>query len=291
MQRIVPNLWFDRNADEAASFYAATFPNTLIDARVTYPSEGLPDFQSDRAGETLTVDVVIDGYRLTLINGGPMFSPTPALSFFVNFDPSRMADAKEQLDQLWGKLVDGGGQILMDLGTYDFSAHYGWIADQYGVNWQLMLTNPAGDPRPFIIPNLMFCGPAQGKAREAVDEYVALFPDAHVGNRVSYPDSDEIVFSEFQLYGEWLTAMDSAVPQPFTFTPGTSLMVNAHGQAELDHLWDGLTAVAEAEQCGWLQDRFGLSWQIVPDNMAELMARPGAYEKMMGMKKLEIDKF
>ena len=80
MQRIVPNIWFDRNADEAAEFYASAFPDTLIDARVTYPTSDLPDFQVDRAGETLTVDVVIDGYRLTLINGGPQFAPTPAIS-------------------------------------------------------------------------------------------------------------------------------------------------------------------------------------------------------------------
>lgn len=290
MQRIVPNIWFDRNADEAAEFYASAFPDTLIDARVTYPTSDLPDFQADRAGETLTVDVVIDGYRLTLINGGPQFAPTPAISFFVNFDPSRMADARGALDRLWERLSDGG-IVLMPLDSYDFSEHYGWVADRHGVNWQLMLTDPTGEPRPFIIPNLMFCGPAQGQARTAVDECVALFPDAAVGNRVTYPDSGEIVFSEFQLHGEWLTAMDSAVEQPFTFSPGLSLMVNARGQGEIDHLWDGLSALDSVEQCGWLQDRFGVSWQIVPDNMAELMERPGAYRRLLEMKKLVIDEF
>ncbi|HKM24711.1 MAG TPA: VOC family protein, partial [Corynebacterium sp.] len=79
----MPTIWLDRNADEAASFYATAFPDTLIDNRVTYPTTDLPDFQADRAGETLTVDVVIDGYRLTLLNGGPEFGPTPAISFFV----------------------------------------------------------------------------------------------------------------------------------------------------------------------------------------------------------------
>ncbi|MDO5670962.1 MAG: VOC family protein [Corynebacterium sp.] len=290
MQRIVPNLWFDRNADEAASFYASAFPDARIDACVTYPASGLPDFQSDRAGETLSVDVVIDGYRLTLVNGGPQFKPTPAISFFLNFDPSRMADPRGVLDGLWEKLSEGG-TILMPLNSYDFSEYYGWVADRYGVNWQLMLTDPAGEPRPFVIPNLMFCGSAQGKARQAVDEYVAVFPDARVGNRVTYPDSAEIVFSEFQLIGEWLTAMDSGVPQPFTFSPGVSLQVNARGQEEIDHLWENLSAVPEAERCGWLQDRYGVSWQIVPDNLAELMQRPGAYQRMLGMGKLIIDDF
>lgn len=290
MQRIVPNLWFDRNADEAAAFYAAALPDTLTDARVTYPTEDLPDFQADRAGETLSVDVVIDGYRMTLINGGPHFTPTPAISFFLNFDPSRLPDARGDLDRVWAALSEGG-TVLMPLDAYDFSPHYGWVADRFGVNWQLMLTDPAGEPRPFVIPNLMFCGPAQGRAREAVDRYVALFPEARVGNRVAYPDSEEIVFSEFQLHGEWLTAMDSAVEQPFTFSPGVSLLVNARGQEEIDHLWEGLSAVPELEQCGWLQDRFGVSWQIAPENIAELMERPGAYRHLLGMKKLVIDDF
>lgn len=290
MQRIVPTIWLDRNADEAASFYATAFPDTLIDNRVTYPTTDLPDFQADRAGETLTVDVVIDGYRLTLLNGGPEFGPTPAISFFVNFDPSRMADARGELDRLWERLTDGG-IVLMQLDSYDFSEHYGWVADRYGVNWQLMLTDPAGEPRPYIVPNLMF----GGQARQAVDDYVALFPGARVGTRVTYPDggshSGKVMFSEFQLYGEWLTAMDSAVEQPFSFTPGLSLMVNADGQEEIDRLWNGLSAVTAAEQCGWLQDRYGVSWQIVPDTMAELMSRPGAYGKLLGMKKLVIDEF
>ncbi|GAB3699212.1 VOC family protein [Corynebacterium nasicanis] len=290
MQRIVPNIWFDRNADDAAEFYADAFPSAVIDTRVTYPTTDLPDFQADRAGETLTVDVLIDGYRLTLINGGPEFGPTPAISFFVNFDPSRMSDARGELDRLWEKLSDGG-IVLMPLGSYDFSEHYGWVADRFGVNWQLMLTDPAGEPRPFIIPNLMFCGPAQGQAREAVNDYVALFPGARVGTRVTSPDSGGVMFSEFQLFGEWLTAMDSAVEQPFTFTPGLSLQVNAHGQQEIDLFWAGLSAVPEAEQCGWMQDRYGVSWQIVPDNIAELMERPGAYQNLLEMKKLVIDDF
>jgi len=276
MQRIVPTIWFNRNADEAAEFYADVFPDTLVDARVPHPE----------SGETLTVDVLIDGYRVTLLNGGPEFGPTPAISFFVNFDPSRMEDARGALDRLWNRLTDGG-IVLMPLDRYDFSEHYGWVADRFGVNWQLMLTDPAGEPRPYIIPNLMY----GGQARQAVDDYAALFPGAQVGTRVTYPDSGEVMFSEFQLYGEWFTAMDSAVEQPFTFTPGLSLMVNAHGQEEIDRLWNGLSAVVALEQCGWLQDRYGVSWQIVPDNMAELMERPGAYQKLLGMRKLVIDEF
>ncbi|MDO5512650.1 VOC family protein [Corynebacterium sp.] len=268
MQRIVPTIWFDNNADEAASFYTTALPNTVIDTRVT------------QAEETLAVDVLIDDYRISLLNGGPGFGPTPAISFFLNFRSAAEVDA------VWEKLADGG-IVLMALGAYDFSDRYGWVVDRFGVNWQLMLT----DPKPFVVPNLMFCGPSQGKARDAVNDYVTLFPGSQVAARATYPDSGEIMFSEFQIFGEWLTAMDSAVEQPFTFTPGLSLQVKARDQQEIDLFWMGLSAVDAAERCGWLEDRYGVSWQIVPDNLGELLQRPGAYEHMMGMGKLIIDDF
>ena len=85
--------------------------------------------------------------------------------------------------------------------------------------------------------------------------------------------------------------MDSGVEQPFTFSPGVSLSVQCADQAEIDRLWDALSAVPEAEQCGWLVDRAGVSWQIVPANMAELMAKPDAFAHMMPMKKLIIADF
>jgi predicted 3-demethylubiquinone-9 3-methyltransferase (glyoxalase superfamily) len=85
--------------------------------------------------------------------------------------------------------------------------------------------------------------------------------------------------------------MDSGVEQQFEFGCGVSLEVQCTDQAEIDRLWEALSAVPEAEQCGWLADRFGVSWQIVPADMAELMQRPDAYEHMMGMKKLVIADF
>lgn len=294
MQKIVPHLWFNNNIQEAADFYADVFPNAEASLGVSHPD----------TGEPVTAHIDIDGYRIALINGGPETSPTPAISFFVNFDPSRMDDAREQLTSLWEKLTPGG-TVLMELGSYPFSDHYGWVADRFGYNWQLMLTNPDGEPRPFIVPNLMFCGPVQGKAKEAVDEYIELFDDAKLGNRVTYgamgaagtdspdavPQQSDIVFSDFQLCGEWLSAMDSGVEQPFTFNMATSFMVIVKDQSELDHYWNGLSADPEKEICGWLEDKYGVSWQIAPENLSELLARPNGFENMMKMKKLIIDDF
>jgi predicted 3-demethylubiquinone-9 3-methyltransferase (glyoxalase superfamily) len=100
-----------------------------------------------------------------------------------------------------------------------------------------------------------------------------------------------VMFSDFTLGNEWIAAMDSGVEQDFSFTEGVSLSVACADQEEIDRLWNALSSVPEAEQCGWCKDRFGVSWQIVPANMDELMQRPGAYQKMMDMKKIEIAGF
>lgn len=288
MQRIVPNIWFDQNAEEAAAFYAATFPDAEVLDIVRYPTEGLPDFQQHMAGLPLTVAFEIGGYRLTAINAGPEFPVNPSISFMINFD----AEETETLDATWDGLLEGG-QVLLPLDAYPFSDRYGWVQDRYGVTWQLML-GAAGGPR--VVPNLMFAGPAQNRAQEALEFYAEVF-----GGRVAtiFPYAEQtgpatagaVQFGDVDLLGQFFAAMDSGVEQSFTFSCGVSLEVSCHGQAELDAWWSQLSAVPEAEQCGWCVDRFGVSWQLVPDNLAELMTRPGAYQALMGMKKIEVAGF
>lgn len=316
MQKIIPNLWFNKNAEAAGEFYAAAFghaapggASSIVEAR--YPESGLPDFQRDFAGLALTVDVRIGDTHLTLINSDGTYSPNPSISFMLNFDPmdddGDVDRTRARLTGLWDTLSDGG-MSLMPLAEYPFSTLFGWVQDKYGVSWQLILTNPEGEPRPFLLPALMFCGPAQNRASEMVDFYLELFRtgsrgqsgealETEVGTRSYYPEptgpatTESIQFSEFRVGDQWFVAMDSGVEQPFTFAPGVSLSVQCRDQVEIDHLWDALSTVPEAEQCGWLVDRAGVSWQIVPENMGELMQRPGAYERMLKMKKLVIADF
>ena len=174
MQRIVPNLWFDHTAAEAAAFYTSVFPGGKVIETIHYPTEGLPDFQADMAGDVLTVEFELGGYRLIGINADAMFRPNPSVSFFANFDPSVDPDAREHLDQSWAALSDGG-KVLMPLQEYPFSPYYGWVEDRYGVSWQLMLTDPGGEPRPFIIPSIMFGHTVLGRASEAMDFYTSVF--------------------------------------------------------------------------------------------------------------------
>ena len=292
MQKIAPNLWCTRNAEQAAQFYCAALPDTQIVAESRYPTEGLLDFQRDFAGEVLTVEVEVAGYRLSLINAGEEFHPNGSISFLLNFDPGRAGDAAAQLDRVWERLADGGS-VVVPLGSYPHSERFGWVEDKFGVNWQLMLTDPAGEDRPFLTPMLLFSGPVRGRAAEAVEYYERAFPGTTRG-QTQYVAGDasgtdpRIAYADFTLLDQWFAAMDSRVEDDMTFTPGVSLVINCDSQEEIDRYWEALSAVPEAEQCGWCADRFGVSWQIVPSNIEDLMKNPDAFSRMLEMKKLDI---
>ncbi len=296
MQRIIPNLWFDGNAAEAVAFYEAVIPNTRHVHTEYYPTEGLLDWQAHMAGKELVVTFEIDGYKMVGINAGPEFPMNPSVSFFLNFDPSVDPDAREHLDATWEALVDGG-KVLMPLDSYDFSPRYGWLQDKYGTPWQLMLTDAAGEPRPFVIPCLLFGGPVFKLAADALAYYSETFPGSKIGANVprpgdpSDPSTGSVMFADIQLLGQWFALMDSQPEQDFTFSCGVSLSIECEDQDEIDHYWDALSRVPQAEQCGWCADAFGVSWQILPRDMGQYMSKPGAYQKMMSMKKIDLAAF
>ena len=298
-QKITPNLWFDGNAQEAVDFYVSAFPNSKILTKTYYPKsieEGLADFQLDLAGEILTVEFELGQLRFTAINAGPDFKVNPSISFMVNFDPSVDSQAREHLDTLWSKLMDAG-QVLMPLEAYPYSERYGWVRDRYGVTWQLILTDPEGEPRPFIIPSLLFTQQNTNHAEEAINFYVSVFDNAKIGALNHYPQdtgpakAGALMFGDYVLANQWFAAMDSAAEQDFTFNEAISLSVSCKDQAEIDTFWEKLSSDPQFEQCGWCKDKFGLSWQIVPENMDELMQKPDAFAHMMAMKKLIIADF
>ncbi|MBI4899761.1 MAG: VOC family protein [Actinobacteria bacterium] len=290
MQRIVPNLWFDHKAAEAAEFYSRVFPDTHVAETARYPEEGLLEFQKEFAGDVLSVAFEIRGYRFMGINAGPEVSVNPSISFMVNFPP----DQRAELDALWEGLAEGG-QVRLALGEYPYSGRYGWVEDRYGVNWQLYLL-PDGTQRPFIMPNLMFTETQRGRVGEAIDFYTSVF-GGKVGVMQRYEQQTQeaaagsVQFADFELLGQWFAAMEAPVSQGFSFSPGVSLMVSCADQAELDRYWEQLSHVPEAEQCGWCTDQFGVSWQLVPADLDRIMSRPGSFGRLMAMKKIEIGAF
>ncbi len=291
IQKISPHLWFDKEAKEAAEFYASIFPNSKM--------TNITTLHNTPSGDVDTVSFELWGQKFMAISAGPLFKFNPSVSFFVNFDPSREENVRKKLDAMWEKLSEGG-TALMPLDKYPFSERYGWIEDKYGVSWQLILTDPEGDPRPPIVPSLLFVSDVCGKAEEAMNFYSSVFKNSKQGLIARYPKGMEpdqegtLMFADFMLENQWFAAMDSAHEHQFNFNEAISFMVNCTTQEDVDYLWEKLSAVPEAEQCGWLKDKYGVSWQIIPTALGELFSSPNpeksqrVMQAMLQMKKIDI---
>jgi predicted 3-demethylubiquinone-9 3-methyltransferase (glyoxalase superfamily) len=286
MQTITTHLWFDNEAKEAAQFYTSIFKDSKI--KNTAKLHNTPSGSVD----LLTIELL--GQEFRLISAGPLFKFTPAVSFLV------ACNTKEEVEALWNQLSKGGS-ALMELGEYPFSERYGWTQDRYGLSWQVMFMGDR-EIEQQIIPTLMFVGKQCGKAEEAISFYAAVFHNAKVGHILRYGENEgpdkagTIKHAGIELEGESFAVMDSAHAHNFTFNEAISFMVRCDTQEEIDYFWSKLSSEPKAEQCGWLKDKFGLSWQIVPTVMDEMlqdknekkMAR--VIEAFLKMKKFDIAK-
>ncbi|SEK70083.1 VOC family protein [Parapedobacter koreensis] len=271
---IYPCLWFDGNAKAAANLYCSVFANATI-----------------TADTPMVVTFELDGIKFMGLNGGSQFKPNAAISFYVTLEDRRA------LEGAWSQLADGG-TVLMPLDKYGWSERYGWVQDRFGVNWQLSLGN-SDDVGQRFVPLLMFCGEQQGKAGAAMDHYMSVFRDSAITFLANYAPGQvahdaTIVHARFRLLGDQVfMAMDSAVPQPFTFNEGISLVIDCETQEEVDDYWDKLTEGGEESMCGWVKDRFGVWWQVVPTILPKLLGDPGRAERVMQaymkMKKFDIE--
>lgn len=284
-------MWFDQEAREASSFYCSIFPDSGI--------SNTTELHDTPSGDVDSISFDIWGYRFMAISAGPVFKFNPAISFVVNFDPSRMTGAREKINEVWDKLSPGG-TVRMPLGEYPFSKKFGWLDDKYGLSWQLILSNPGGDPRPPIVPSMLFVGENCGRSEVALNFYLSVFENSQHGQLIRYPAGMDperegtVMFADFMIAGQWFSAMDSARDHQFNFNEAVSFIVNCETQQEIDYYWEKLSAVPEAEQCGWLKDKFGVSWQIVPVAMGE-MTRNGSPEQIervtkafLAMKKFDL---
>jgi predicted 3-demethylubiquinone-9 3-methyltransferase (glyoxalase superfamily) len=261
MQRITTHLWFDNQAKEAAELYVSTFKNSTI--------KDITTIHDTPSGDADIVTIELAGQEFTLLNAGPLFKFNPSVSFLV------ACSSKEEVDEVWSKLSEGG-TALMELAAYPFSDWYGWTQDKYGLSWQVMYMGDEAIEQK-IIPTLMFVGDVCGKAEEAITFYTSVFHEAKMGEAMRYEAGEEpdqagtIKYANFTLEGQKFAAMDSAQEHKFAFNEAISLMVHCDTQDEIDYYWEKLSAVPEAEQCGWLKDKYGVSWQVVPTAMDEMM--------------------
>lgn len=269
MQRIVPHLWYDKEAKEAAEFYVKVFPDSKINSASV--------LHNTPSGDCDVMSFTLCGQDFMSISAGPYFTLNPSISFHVKLK------TVDEVDRLWKALADGG-TVLMELGSYPWSERYGWLQDKYGVSWQLICANKEAIKQ-FITPVMMFVGQNCGKTEEAVNFYTSVFHDSSVVQLMKYGKGEEpekegaIRYASFVLEGQEFGAMDSAREHSFTFTEAVSLMVNCDTQEEIDYYWSKLSAVPEAEQCGWLKDKYGVSWQISPRSLEKMMSS-GDQEKI-----------
>jgi predicted 3-demethylubiquinone-9 3-methyltransferase (glyoxalase superfamily) len=293
-QKITPFLWFNDNAEEAVNFYTSIFQNSKVGNVVRY-DEAAAKASGMKAGAAMTVPFELAGQKFTALNGGPVFKFTHALSFFVQ------CETEEEIDKLWEKLSKDSPKIFWPLKEYPFSKKYAWVTDRFGLSWQLNFTGV----KQRIAPFLMFDGKQLGKAEEAMNFYVSVFSAAGgesiVKHIMRYGKKNErcegfVVHGVFKLAGQDFLAMDSGIPNNIDFNESLSFVVNCETQKELDYFWEKLSAVPEAEQCGWLKDKYGISWQIIPDALIKLLSDPNkeksqrVMQAMLKMKKIDIAK-
>jgi len=287
--QIVPCIWLDGQAEQAAAFYLRTFPGGRVTSTSRYPESsdnpgGLP------RGSVLTVELELAGRPFTLLNGGPVFQLNPSISFFAH------VGTPAEADRLFAPLAEGG-QVLMPLDAYPWSERYAWVKDRFGVTWQVMAgRRPPGGAA--IVPCLMFTGPQHGRAEEAMRTYASIFPGGRIAEVARYAAGEgpvgTVKHGRVLLAGQDLVAMDSHGDHGFTFNEALSLQVMCDDQATLDRSWSALAEGGGHGPCGWLKDRFGLSWQVVPTGISRLLAggdaaaRDRAFAAMLTMQKLDI---
>ena len=287
MQKITPFLWFDDKAEEAANFYTTIFENSRVNSVSRY-DEASAKVSGRSEGSAMTVAFQLDGQEFIALNGGPLFNFTPAISFVVS------CDSEDEIDHLWGRLSDGG-ETLMPLQKYPFSDKFGWTKDKFGVSWQLNLGKTAQK----ITPCLMYVGKQHGKAEEALNFYQDLFNNSRLIQIQRYESGQgvpagTVQLARFTLENQEFLVMDSHGEHNFAFTEAISFLVACKNQEEVDKFWEKFTDEGEESQCGWLKDRYGVSWQIVPSVLNELLSDPDPVKAqrvtlaMLQMKKIDV---
>jgi len=273
-EKITPCLWFDGQAKDAAKLYCTAFDNAKIVAQ-----------------SPIVTAIDVAGQNFTLLDGGPMYKPTPSISFFY------ICENAQELDRAWNALSKEG-TVLMGLDKYPWSEKYGWLNDKFGISWQIAL-GKLSDVGQKITPCFMFTGKQYGRVDEAIKHYSSIFKNSSVDGILRYgkdqkPDEEgKVQHAQMALNGQKFMLMESAASHNFTFTEGVSLTIHCENQDEVDYYWEKLTQNGEESMCGWLKDKFGVSWQIIPTILSQIMSDPAkagkAAQAFMSMRKFNIE--
>jgi predicted 3-demethylubiquinone-9 3-methyltransferase (glyoxalase superfamily) len=290
MSKITPFLWFDSNAEEAVNFYTSLFDNSKIIKTVRYDeasakAAGIP------AGSFLTISFQVEGQNFTALNGGPHFKLNQSISLFT------YCESDQKIETVYNRLCEDGN-VIFKLDKYDWSPRYAWVVDKFGLSWQLDVEKINSPQK--IVPALLFVNEKNQKIKEAISFYGSVFPDSKTMMEFPYHESaglpeGTLLFAQFKLAGYLFNSMSSTLKHDFDFNEALSFVVDCNDQEEVDYYWNKLTSGGGQESmCGWLKDKYGVSWQIVPKILVEMLSDkdPAKPKKvmtaMLQMKKIDI---
>ncbi|QQS36039.1 MAG: VOC family protein [Ignavibacteriales bacterium] len=290
MQKISPFIWFDNNAEEAVNFYTSLFQNSKINKTVRY-DEASAKAAGRPAGSVLTISFQLEGQNFTALNGGPHFKLNQSISLFA------YCESDKKIENIYNKLCEAGN-VIFKLDKYDWSPKYAWVVDKFGLSWQLDVEKINSPQK--IVPALLFSNEKNQKIKEAISFYSSVFPDSKTMMEFPYQESaglpeGTLLFAQFKLAGYLFNSMSSTLKHDFDFNEALSFVVDCNDQDEVDHYWNKLTSGGGQESmCGWLKDRYGVSWQIVPRILFEMLndKDPAKAKKamtaMLQMRKIDI---
>lgn len=249
MKKITVCLGFNDQAAEATAFYTSLFKHTkrgaLTPQSVTFELEGLP---------------------ILGLNSDVTAPFTPSNSFFV------WCENEDEMQRLW-RLLSAQGDVHMRLDTYPWASRYGWTADKYGVEWQLIL-HPQPQPQK-IAPAFLFVDDLFGRGEEAVKFYTSLFRGSRVETMVKDEKTHSVMHCVFSILGQRFVLMEGPGQHRHSFSTAYSLVAPCDSQDEIDELRAKLTQGGSVEPNGWIKDKFGMFWQVVPQARVDFRCGAG----------------
>lgn len=286
---ITPCLWYNNEAEEAVKFYSSLFDKSSVKRITRYGKEGF-EYHHKPEGSVMTVDFELNGQPFLALNGGPDFNFNEAVSLFV------YCGSEERINFLYEKLSEGG-KVNMPLDKYDWSPKYAWVKDKFGLSWQLDI-EAINSPQK-IVPSLLFVNDKYSKVKETINHYTSIFPNSKIlmefpAGSSSNNSEDYLLFAQIKLNDYLINCMSGGtINHNFDFNDAISLMIYCKTQEEIDYYWEKLTEGGREVQCGWLKDKFGISWQIVPTVLNDLLNDSNKKSKVLNamftMKKFNIN--
>ena len=223
------------------------------------------------------------------LNGGPKFNINSSISYYV------YCSNENEISRLF-KALSEDGNVLMPLDRYDWSEQYAWVSDKYGVNWQLDIDSLNSNQK--IVPALIFGNEKMTQVKNAVLHYTGIFENSKILLEAPYPESANhpdgtLLFAQYKLNDFIMNSMSSPIKRDSDFSEANSFVVECDSQQEIDYYWEKLGHEGRYSMCGWLADKYGVSWQIVPAILPELMADPKKGQRVvqafLKMQKFDIE--